>query len=172
VFITGANKTCYGLCDRANQAWKEAVTLLSAQPNGPQLASIDCDAEQILCNCWTVGPPSIYVMFLPHVLPDQSRPSTTVHGVPLNRTSVTAMEINDIHAKQTYKDQAPYEGYFHPFDGLIVQYGLSVPIAYFMWGMAKMPSWLPMILISLSTRLFMRPRTQPAQGQARPAAAQ
>ena len=136
-------------------AAQQAVPLLSANPNGPQLASIDCDAEQILCNCWAVGPPSVYVMFLPHVMPDQAKPHTTVHGVPLNRTSVTAMDINNIHAKEEYKNTPAYEGYFHPFDGLIAQYGLAVPLAYVMWGLTKMPSWLPMVAISLSTRLFM-----------------
>ncbi|KAF2099937.1 hypothetical protein NA57DRAFT_55869 [Rhizodiscina lignyota] len=169
VFINGANKTCYGMCERADKAWKEAVPLLSAQPSGPQLASIDCDAEQILCNSWAVGPPSIYVMLLPHVLPDQTKPQTTIYAVPLNRTTVTAMDINNIHAKEEYKKLTPYEGYFHPFDGLIAQYGLSVPLAHLMWGLAKMPSWLPMVAISLGTRTFMGRRTgrgnQPAPAQ-------
>lgn len=65
------------------------------------------------------------------------------------------MEINNIHAKEEYKNTPAYEGYFHPFDGLIAQYGLAVPLAYVMWGLTKMPSWLPMVAISLSTRLFM-----------------
>jgi hypothetical protein len=94
-------------------------------------------------------------MFLPHVLPDQSKPHTTVHSIPLNRTSVTALDINNIHAKQTYKNEPPYEGYFHPFDGFIATSGLAVPLAYVMWGLSKMPSWLPMIIVSLSTRMFM-----------------
>lgn len=49
----------------------------------------------------------------------------------------------------------PYEGPWHPFNGFIQEYGLAVPLAYVFWGFSKMPSWLPMILISFLSRSFM-----------------
>jgi hypothetical protein len=116
---------------------------------------VDCDKDEVLCGMWALGPPSLYHIQLPRPLPDQSKPATTVRYIPLNRTSVTAQEIAEIHTKQKYKDTAPYEGAFHPFDGWLQQYGINKPLAYFMWGMAKMPSWLPMIVISLLSRSFM-----------------
>lgn len=167
IYITGANKTCYGMCGRANTAWKEAVPLLKALPSGPQLAQIDCDEEQILCNCWATGPPSVYTMFLQHPLADQSVAPTPVYTVGLNRTSVTAADIVNVHAKEDYKKNGEYTGYFHPFDGPLVKLGLDIPLAYAMWGLSKMPSWLPMVAVSLLSRTFMSRRMgnqQPAPG--------
>lgn len=155
VYITGGNKTCYGVCGRADAAWKEAVPVLAVQPKGPHLAELDCEKNQILCNSWAVGPPSVYVAFVPHTVPGQPRPPTPMYSVQLNRSSVTALEIGNIHNKQTYKEQGPYEGYFHPFDGLVATTGLALPLAYLMTGMAKLPSWAPMVIISLVTRTFM-----------------
>lgn len=134
---------------------QEAAPILAARPSGPKLAEIDCETNQIFCNTWAVGPPYVYVFFIPHPLPDQSKPTTTattVYGVPLNRTSVTAVDIDGIHSKKTYTDSGPYEGYFHPFDGIVATSGLAVPLAYAMTGLAKMPSWAPMIIVSLLTR--------------------
>lgn len=158
VYVTGANKTCYGLCDRANTAWKEAVPLLSATPSGPHLAQLDCEEQPILCNSWATGPPSVYTMFLQHPLPDQTVASTPVYTTALNRSSVTVMDIVNIHAKEEYKKNGPYEGYFHPFDGVLAKTGLDVPLAYVMWGLSKMPSWLPMVAISVLSRTFMSKR--------------
>lgn len=174
VYLTGANKTCYGLCGRADTAWKEAVPILSANPKGPQLAEIDCEEEQLLCNSWAAGPPTVYTIFLQHPQADQSVASTPVYSNALNRTSVTAMDIVNIHTKQEYKKNGPYEGAFHPFDGVLAKYGLAVPIAYVMWGLAKMPSWLPMVAISLLSRTFMSRRMggqQSGQGGAQGGAA-
>jgi hypothetical protein len=109
----------------------------------------------VLCNSWSAGPPYIYVFFIPQPLPDQSRPKTPAYGVPLNRTTVTAIDIDNIHTKQTYKQIGEYTGYYHPFDGIIAQSGLAVPLAYVMTAMAKLPSWAPMVIISLLTRTFM-----------------
>lgn len=94
-------------------------------------------------------------MLLPKPLADQTKPATTVRYIQLNRTSVTASEITELSTKEKYKNTAPYEGYFHPFDGLIATSGASVPLGYVFWAFAKMPSWLPMILISVLSRSFM-----------------
>ncbi|KAL1605319.1 hypothetical protein SLS60_004867 [Paraconiothyrium brasiliense] len=175
VYITGGNATCFGLCGNTTKAWNASLPLLAAQPNAPKFAVVDCDKEQILCNSWSVGPPSLYYFQIPKPLADQSAPATTVRFLPLNRTSTTTETFKKLFVDGEYEKTAPYEGYFHPFDGEIQKYGLAIPLAYFFWGFSKMPSWLPMILISFISRSFMGRRAGPQGGPqqgARPAAAQ
>jgi len=172
IYITGGNKTCYGVCSNATKAWNESVALLSASPTAPNFAILDCENEPLLCNSWAAGPPSIYYMSIPRPLADQSSPAPTVRYIPLNRTSVTASDIVALSAKKTYQETEPYEGIWHPFNGLLAEYNLSLPIAYISWGLSKMPSWLPMIAISFLSRTFMSRRVQQPQrqgGAARPA---
>jgi len=172
VYVTGGNKTCYGTCGNATAAWNKSVPVLAASSSGPKLAVLDCEKEQILCNSWVAAPPAIYHFLLPKPLADQTKPATTVRYIPLNRTSVTAQEITELHYKKKYLETPPYEGYFHPFDSIMAQTGANIPLAYAMWGMALMPSWLPMILISLFSRTFMGRRMPGAQrGGAAPAPA-
>jgi hypothetical protein len=76
------------------------------------LAAVDCEQQPVLCNSWVVTSPSIYHMFLPKTLPDQSRPATTIRYIPLNHITVTAQEIAAIHTQEKYKETAPYEGYW------------------------------------------------------------
>lgn len=171
VYITGGNKTCYGVCEKADKAWNDSVALLSASPSAPKLAVLDCESQPILCNAWAVGPPAIYYISIPHALADQSAPAPLAYYMPLNRTSVTSSEITEISTKETYKSNPPYEGLWQPFSGLIAQYNLGTPIGYVLWGFSKMPSWLPMIAISFLSRSFMGRRTAAPQGGAAPAAA-
>jgi len=166
VFITGGNKTCYGLCGNVTEEWNKSVALMEATRSPPNLARVDCDEEQVLCNVWSAGPPSILHILLPKPLADQSKPATTVRFIQLNKTSSTASEIAELHTKAKYLDTPPYEGYWHPFDGILATTGANLPLAYAMWAMAKMPSWLPMILISLLSRSFMGRRMPQAGGQA------
>jgi len=170
VFVTGGNATCYGMCENATRAWNESLPILAASPTAPKLAFVDCDAQQILCNHWAIGPPTIYHMLLPAPMPDQSKPATTVRSIGLNRTSVTASDIYTLHTKNRYLEYPPYEGAFHPFNGWLKTTGAIVPLAYVMWALAKMPSWLPMIGVSFLSRSFMGRRAQPGVA-ARPAAA-
>ena len=132
-----------------------STALLAGSSNAPKLAAIDCEEEPVLCSEWVVTPPSIYHFLLPKPLADQSKPVTTARYIPLNHTTVTAQQIAEIHTKQKYTETAPYEGYFHPFDSQLAKTGLNLPVAYVMWGFGKMPSWLPMILISFLSRTFM-----------------
>ncbi|EOD52460.1 hypothetical protein UCRNP2_725 [Neofusicoccum parvum UCRNP2] len=155
IYITGGNKTCFGLCGNTTEAWNKSVPLLAASPKSPHLGQVDCEAEPILCNTWAAGPPSIMHVLIPAPLADQSTPATTVRFINLNRTTTTATDIAKISLEEKYKDTEPYEGYFHPFDGELVKYGVVVPIAYAIWGFSKMPSWLPMIAISMLSRTFV-----------------
>lgn len=127
--------------------------MLQATSNPPKFGYIDCEEEQILCNLWTVAPPSIYHFMIPAPLADQSKPATTVRYKPLNATSVTASWIAGIH--DHYAEIPSYEGFFHPFDGWGIKTGLALAWAHTVYWVAKMPQWLPMIAISMFSRLFL-----------------
>lgn len=75
--------------------------------------------------------------------------------IPLNVTTVTVSDITEIYTKQEYLKTTPYEGILHPFDGLLAQTGLDIPLGWVLWGLGKMPSWAPMIIISFFSRSFM-----------------
>lgn len=171
VYITGGNKTCYGMCGEADKAWNESVALLSAQLHPPHLGSINCDEQPVLCNSWAAGNPSIYHILLPAPVEDQSKPATTIRIFGLNRTSVSPTEIAKIHT--SYEETEPYEGVFHPFDGVLAQNGLAVPLGYFLWAFALIPSWAFMLGISFFSRTIMGRRQAPnaRAGGAAPAGA-
>jgi hypothetical protein len=136
----------------ANQT---SLPLLAAQPNAPKFAIVDCDEQPILCNSWSVGPPSLYHFSIPKPLADQSAPATTARYIPLNRTSTTTETIKTLVVDKELENTPPYEGLFHPFNGPLQEYGLAIPAAWVFWAFSKMPSWLPMILISFVSRSFM-----------------
>lgn len=104
---------------------------------------------------WSIGPPAIYHFLIPNPRADQPKPPTVARYIPLNRSSVTALEIAELHTKEKYKETAPYEGALHPFDGWLEKTGINLPLAYFMWAVSKVPSWLPMVLVSFLTRTMM-----------------
>ena len=155
VFVTGGNKTCYGKCEKAEQAWNESVALMSVSKSPPNLAMLDCEMDSVLCNAWAVGPPSVLHFLLPQPLADQSTPATTYRSIHVNRTTVTAPDIAAIHLEETYKQKEPYEGYFHPFDGQLAKFGLLIPLGYVVWGLSKIPSWAFMIGVSFLSRSMM-----------------
>lgn len=155
LFVTGGNKTCFGLCAHAEGEWNKSTPFIAASSNPPRLAMLNCEAEPVLCNAWAVGPPSVLYMQLPQPLADQTKPATTVYSIPLNRTSVTASEIVALHTETKYAEKAPYEGYFHPFDGQLAKLGLGVPFGYAVYYFNMVPSWAMMVGISFFTRTFM-----------------
>ncbi|KAI9665698.1 MAG: hypothetical protein M1821_003632 [Bathelium mastoideum] len=179
VYVTGANKTCYGLCGRADAAWNESTALLGSTPNAPQLGLLNCEESPVLCNAWAIGPPMIIHAFLPRPLPDQSTPATTVRFIGLNRTAVAASDIWEMASsgKGTYRETDPYEGYFHPFDSFLAHQGLNIYLGTFIYYVAMVPSWAFMIAISFFSRSFMSRRMGPdrplrqgqSAGQAAPA---
>lgn len=155
IFVTGGNKTCFGRCGRAETAWSESVALISASSNPPNLALLDCEKEAVLCNALAVSPPSLMHDLIPQPLPDQSTPATTVRYIRFNSTTVTAQEIAAIHTQGKYKETEPYEGFWHPFDGPLAKYGLTVPVGYAIWGFSAIPSWAFMIIVSFASRSMM-----------------
>lgn len=155
VYITGGNKTCFGLCERADTEWNKSVPVIAASKNAPHIATLNCETDPVLCNAWATGPPTIMYLQLPQPLPDQSTPATTARFIPLNRTSVAAKEIVALHTEDAYKKTEPYEGIWHPFDGPLATSGANVILGYVVWGFSKVPSWLFMIVISFASRTIM-----------------
>jgi hypothetical protein len=88
-------------------------------------------------------------------LADQSAPAPTVRYIPLRRNATTVETLKTLIVDKEYEKVEPYEGHWHPFTGTLAKYGLAVPVAYVLWAFNKMPSWLPMILISFMSRSFM-----------------
>jgi len=155
MYVTGGNKTCYGLCDHANNEWYKAIPMLLASKNTPHLASLDCETQPVLCHAWALGAPTLVHMFLPQPLPDQSTPASTLRSIGLNRTEVTAGYIASLHTEEKYKDFPVYEGFWHPFDGPLAKFGAGIPLGYVIWGFSQVPSWMIMIGISFFSRTIM-----------------
>ncbi|KAF7676237.1 hypothetical protein GT037_005742 [Alternaria burnsii] len=155
IFTTGGNTTCFGLCGNATKAWNASLPIMAAKTNAPKFAYLDCEAEPILCNAWSVGAPALYYFQVPKPMADQSAPVPTVRYQPLNRTSTTTETFKKLIVDNDIEQVTPYEGPFHPFNGALQQYNLAIPYGYVTWGFSKMPSWMPMIIISFLSRSFM-----------------
>lgn len=155
VFVTGGNATCYGMCKKPEEAFNGSVALLSATPNPPNLAYLNCDTEGPLCHAWSVTPPRILHLQIPQPLADQTTPASTARYISVNRTTVTAPTVAAIHLEEKYKETEPYEGLFHPFNGFLAENGLSIPVGYVIWGFSKIPSWAFMIGVSFVSRNIM-----------------
>lgn len=170
VLITGGNKTCYGQCEGAEKAFNESALLFKSDPTAPHLGYIDCDLQPILCNAWATGPPALYIF---EVTPNDEPVTLTLPK--FNTSSVTAENLVKIHQDKSWKETAPYNGTFHPFDGEIAKYGLGQPVGWVLWVFNVLPSWLFMLLVSFATRGMMGsrlqpPRAQPGRGAPAPAA--
>jgi PTH2 family peptidyl-tRNA hydrolase len=155
VYVTGGNKTCLGRCGQPDKAWTDSVPLFAADPTSPNLASLDCEKESILCSVWAAGPPTVWHFQLPQVHPGEARPPVPLHIVNLNHTTVTPATVYEIHGEKTWQKEDAYEGLLHPFDGQLAEYGLNVPLGYVMYGFSVVPSWLMMIGISFLSRTVM-----------------
>ncbi|KAI9799263.1 MAG: hypothetical protein M1833_004141 [Piccolia ochrophora] len=166
VLITGGNKTCSGLCKRQEKAFNESAVIFAAMPATPNQAILDCEKEPILCSSWAAGTRTIWHFLLPRT----PEAPTEIRILPLNATTVTATDIVKIYTTQSWKNKDVYDGAFHPIDGWVAKYGLAIPMAYVLYGFAKVPSWLFMVVISFVSRNIMSRRTQP--GQSRPAGGQ
>lgn len=134
---------------------QESVALLSRDASAPRLASVDCESSEILCGAWACQTPAVWFFLVPKPGPDQSQPPTLITEHPLNATSVTNDDIVSIHSRQTYLSRPPVQGMLHPFDGWVAKAGLTVPMAYTLYALGKIPSWAMMLGISLFSRNFM-----------------
>lgn len=140
----------------ANPSIQESVLLFSADPTAPNLGLLDCEQERVLCAAWSSGAPSVYYYQVPQAqAADQERLPSPLHVLYMNTTTVTPQEIYEIHSKKTFLDVPAYEGAFHPTDGWVAKYNLTLPFGYFIYGIGAIPSWMFMIGISFFSRTFM-----------------
>ncbi|KAL2005690.1 hypothetical protein VTN00DRAFT_10183 [Thermoascus crustaceus] len=169
IFVTGGNKTCFGRCDKAEKAFNESVLLFAADRTSPNLGYLDCEEEQILCSIWSAAPPSVWHFQVPQAQAEGPRPATPLHIVYVNSTTVTPETIHKIHSEKTYEEVPAYEGFLHPTDGWLAQYGLNVPLGYVIFAFSAIPSWLMMIAISVFSRTVVSRRlgNPPAQAARR-----
>ncbi|KAF2154083.1 hypothetical protein K461DRAFT_277152 [Myriangium duriaei CBS 260.36] len=168
IYVTGGNKSCYGLCENADREWNKSVPLLSATKGSPRLASIDCEAERVLCHAWSASPPSILYLRVPQPQADQSQAPTEIRYINLNRTAIAASEIAELYTKDGYKKTEVYEGFWHPFDGTLAKANLNIPFGYAIYYFSLVPSWAFMIGISMLSRTVMSRRMAPPPQQRRP----
>jgi len=169
IFVTGGNKTCFGLCAHAEEAWNKSVPLISVSRKSPNLGFLDCESDPVLCHAWSVGPPKLLHLQIPQPRADQSEAPTTYRAIDVNRTSITAPEIAAVILEDKYLQTTPYEGFWHPVDGPLAKTGLNVYLGYAMWAFTLVPSWAFMIVVSFASRTFMgrrMPQGQPAAGRA------
>lgn len=150
VLITGGNKTCFGHCNTVETAFNETAGLFALNPTAPHLAYLSCENQPVLCNSWGAGAPSLWILHVA-ALPAP----VDVRTVYLNSTTTNVKTFTDLHSSKSWKEKPLYEGYFHPFDGPLAQYGLAVPLGYVFWIFSVVPSWLFMIGISFVSRNIM-----------------
>lgn len=150
VLVTGGNKTCFGHCGKIETAFNESSLLFSVDPTAPHMALLNCDNQPVLCNSWAAGPPNLYIIEVP-VAPAP----VDVRTFLMNATTTTVTDFTELHSSGSWKNAPVYEGYFHPFDGQLAQYGLAVPLGYVLWLFAVVPSWMFMIGISMISRNIM-----------------
>ncbi|PWY87683.1 PTH2-domain-containing protein [Aspergillus heteromorphus CBS 117.55] len=162
VYVTGGNKTCFGRCAQADQAFNESVLLFSADSTSPNLAKLECETNQVLCSAWAAGAPSVFYFQVPQAQLGEERPATTLHAVQLNSTTVTPETIYKVHSEKVYENEPAYEGPLHPTDGWLAQNGLLLPLGYVIYGFSSIPSWLFMIGISFFSRTFIIPALNPS----------
>ncbi|KUI73566.1 hypothetical protein VM1G_09555 [Cytospora mali] len=158
VLITGGNKTCFGHCSKVEAAFNQTAAKFAVLPDAPHVGYLNCDDQPILCNSWSAGAGSLWMIEL---LPPPAPVDIYMKRLNLSTTdSDTFLELY-----KTKEDKSQFvlkDGYFHPFDGEFVKYGVSVPIAYALWALSVVPSWAMMLGVSFLSRTFMSRRMPPA----------
>jgi len=172
VLITGGNKTCFGAtpitphnidaptlltsilmtgrCLELEKAFNESAVKLATVPKSPHLARLDCETEPILCNSWSASAGAVWAFeMLPSPAP------INVYWKPLNLSSTSTKDIMELNNKPIPESFRIIDSYFHPYNGVLHQYGLAIPLAYLIWGLNVLPSWAMMLIISFFSRSFM-----------------
>ena len=156
--VTGQNTTCMGRCAGLERAFNQSAVQFASIPNSPHLARIDCDEQPVLCNSWSASTGAIWVF---QVLPKPA--PIDVYWKPMNLSSVTTQTILDLHAQPVDKGFRFIEpGFFHPFNGPLADYGLTVPVGYVLWALNAIPSWAFMLVVSFASRSYMTRGLDPA----------
>jgi hypothetical protein len=158
VLVSGGNKTCYGRCENVETAFKETAAKFALLDNTPHMGYLNCDDQPILCNAWSTGTSNLYVFeMLPSPAP------IDVYKKRLNLTTTTSDSLVKLQESGTKADFVLLDdGWFHPFNGKAVEYGIAVPFGYIMWAFGLIPNWLFMLVVSFASRTMMGNRMQGA----------
>ena len=116
---------------------------------------MDCEQNPILCAVWAASAPTLWHLQVPQRLPGEPRPEIPLHVVYLNHTTVRPENVYNAHAKKEWQEKPRYEGWLHPWDGVLAQNGLLTPLGYAIYYIGMVPSWATMIGISFMSRSLM-----------------
>jgi len=85
------------------------------------MAYLNCDNQPILCNAWSAGPASLYII---EMLPEPA--PVEIYSKRLNLTTTTSDTLVAFHESGS-KDQFHRidSSWFHPFNGKLAEYGVS-----------------------------------------------
>ena len=112
------------------------------------MGMLNCDDQPILCNVWSAGVGSIWNF---EMLPEPA--PINIYKKRLNLTTVTS---DDMVALKGHKEEFTLlDSFFHPFNGKAAELGISVPLAYVLWGFNLLPSWAFMLVVSFFSRSMM-----------------
>jgi len=134
-----------------DKAFNESAVKFASVPNSPHLGRLDCDEQPVLCNSWSASTGALYVF---QVAPKPA--PVEVYWKPMNLTSVTTQTILDLQAQPVDKNFRYIEpNFFHPFHGIVADYGLTIPVGYVLWALNAIPSWAMMLFVSFFSRSYM-----------------
>lgn len=132
-------------------AFNQSAAKVAALPDAPHIGYINCDDQPILCNAWSAGAGSIWLI---EMLPEPA--PIDIYMKRMNLTTTTSDTFLELYKTRGDKSQfKKKDGYFHPFDGELAKYGVAVPVAYTLWGLSVVPSWAMMLLVSFISRTMM-----------------
>lgn len=173
VLVSGRNKTCFGElpllliatqyhcldsdyvslghCLKVEAAFNQSAAKLAVLPNSPHIGYLNCDDQPILCNAWSAGPGTLWVVeMLPSPAP------IDIYTKRMNLTTTDSDTFLELYKTKDDKTQFnKKEGYFHPFDGELAKYNVAIPVGYVIWGFSNVPSWAMMLIVSFVSRSFM-----------------
>ncbi|KAL1837410.1 hypothetical protein VTJ49DRAFT_3802 [Mycothermus thermophilus] len=180
VLVSGRNNTCFGKCDRIDQAWNASALAFASLPSASalHLGYVNCDDDRVLCNVWSAATGVLWLLDIPGPAPAP----VEIRMRRMNTTTVTTEDIveaykeainpppaveeetaeggeaeGQVQKKGRWHRYSP-DGYFHPFDGKLAKAGLLVPVAYVFWALNAIPSWGMMLIVSFMSRSMMNRR--------------
>lgn len=137
-----------GHCDVINAAFAGATAKTAG--DGAHVAVLDCEDQPVLCNSWSASPGYLYIFEL---FPPPAK--TDIYTKRVNLTTSTPESIAAIYEDKARATFHHLDGYFHPLDGVMAEYGLAVPFGYFIWFFNVIPSWALMLAVSFFSNSFM-----------------
>ncbi|KAF7534654.1 hypothetical protein G7Z17_g13333 [Cylindrodendrum hubeiense] len=145
-----------GRCDKVEAAFKETAAKFALLEQAPHMGYLNCDDQPILCNAWSTGTSNLYVFeMLPSPAP------IDIYKKRLNMTTTTSEDLVNLFETGSKDEFKLLEaGWFHPFQGKAVEFGIAVPFGYVMWAFGLIPNWMFMLVVSFVSRTMMGNRVQ------------